>query len=656
MANVAVDALNDLHRSYASADPPNHVQHQHLHNQPQQNHSSHLRSIHASGSLSQQRMLARIIRCCARQLRTSAASRPSSERDGHQPLGDVLRHFLPYLPHLSAASFDQVPDAALPPLFSYAPAKLKQVPLKASSVSLPDVAGTADLLHLLPPDVAANYVAPSTAALLQLPIVPAERPRLRLPFRTSRAEYVALLRRMHAAGMLSFTTKPAVVNSIFTVPKGNDGAQRLIIDARPANLLFHPSPDVRLPTPDLLARLDAPADQPFYVAKTDLSDFYHALRLPEWMHPFFALPPVNAADLGLPDAGRVFPCCATLPMGFSHSVFLAQAAHEHLIRTRTSWLWRNRVALDTDTKLDRMRYAIYIDDVILVGPHEDELLASQDEYAAAVGREHLLLKPSKRVRPTKNPVDCLGLCVDGVEHTIGLSPDKGRALINETYALLATGACTGTEMAALVGSWTWACLVARPSLSAMSAVYRFIESAGTRRWPIWSSCVTELRTLVGLMPLLFAKLSTPWFPRTICTDASTTGQGVVASNLPPERMLRYLDYEGSSAAQQAHWYTLVSSPWRRAEHINVLELRALSTALRWALSHPTATDKRLLLLTDSTVCAGVLTKGRSSSLPLLRRFRSMAASSLAAGVRLCARWIPTNHNPADVASRAYQDS
>ena len=42
--------------------------------------------------------------------------------------------------------------------------------------------------------------------------------------------------------------------------------------------------------------MEAPANEPFCVAKVDLDNFYHRIRLPEWLQPYFALPPVRAAE------------------------------------------------------------------------------------------------------------------------------------------------------------------------------------------------------------------------------------------------------------------------------------------------------------------------------------------------------------------------
>ena len=48
-------------------------------------------------------------------------------------------------------------------------------------------------------------------------------------------------------------------------------------------------------TPDVIAGLQVDPDKPVYVAKSDLSDFYHRLLLPAWLVPYFALPGVKAS-------------------------------------------------------------------------------------------------------------------------------------------------------------------------------------------------------------------------------------------------------------------------------------------------------------------------------------------------------------------------
>jgi hypothetical protein len=158
---------------------------------------------------------------------------------------------------------------------------------------------------------------------------------------------------------------------------------------------------------------------------------------------------------------------------------------------------------------------------------------------------------------------------------------------------------------------------------------------------------------MGLSPLLFAAIGAEWFDRVIATDASEDGQGVVATKSVVDPSGVTTPEDAVSVAEDCKWSTIVSARWHGREHINVYELRALSTAVRWACSFPSAIGRRVLILCDSQVVVGAVTKGRSSSQPLLRRLRHLSAWVLATGIRLSLRWIPTSVNPADGPSRRF---
>ena len=53
------------------------------------------------------------------------------------------------------------------------------------------------------------------------------------------------------------------------------------------------------------------------------------------MQPYFCLPQLTDDELLTLELSHHthgnYPMCLTLPMGFSHSVFLAQAVHEHVL-------------------------------------------------------------------------------------------------------------------------------------------------------------------------------------------------------------------------------------------------------------------------------------------------------------------------------------
>ena len=574
---------------------------------------------------------------------------------------------------------------------SPAPARL----IRAMDVSLPSQAGTADLLSVLPPHLAAIYRTPSL--LLHRPAV---KLAAKKAFMCSSSEYITLLKRMREKNMISFTDSPLAVNGLFGVDKG-ENELRLIIDARPVNSMFVDSPPVSLPTPELVTQFNLAEGETLYAAKVDLDNFYHRIRLPPEWWPYFALPPIRAGDLGIarfrPDA-IVYPCCTTLPMGFSHSVFLAQSAHEHIIDTKVPLLRRcdrivrsnaivdpltcdavvvegQRLPLCTSTlpvpvgdfKLDRIRHSVYIDDLNLYGLDPSAMGAAMDQYLAAVDAEHLPAKAKKVVRPTADGLECLGVFVDGRSAEVGMAVPKLQVLRASTMRLLDIGECTGRELAHIVGRWTWAMLIRRPAMAVFSAVYRFINCAGGARYQLWPSVRRELRTVSRLAPLLFASIRCEWAPVVVASDASELAAGVVYVDTPThmvESLAALPSRPGVEPPQSirsfvadSEWKTAVSHRWRDIEHINALEVRAALTAVKWSMKRPDVLQpdsidhRRLLLLCDSSAAMGSMNKGRSSAHRLLRPLRSISTLLLASGVYLRVMWLPSALNPADGPSR-----
>ena len=580
-------------------------------------------------------------------------------------------------PPLSPASgpvADSLPD------LSYLPQPATVMPLVASRVALPPQAGVVPLLSVLPPALAKRYAAPNSDLLLPPCSRGARAPATMASVTKYPAQYRLLLRRMDACGMLHWMRAaerdPALpVNGLFAVFK-SDKEDRLIIDARPGNRAQVPSPEVELSMPDFWASVRVPAGSRLFVAKCDISNFYHLLLLPEWLWPYFALPPVLADDVGLQGVyGQgcvLYPCVRTVPMGWSHAVFLAQQAHLNVLYSCPAFRREDLVLTRRSTcdyRLDRPRHALVIDDFILfvvAMPGEEAAAVAllrrlQDKYKAVVVAAGLKINAKKDVLPTCDGAEVLGLLVDGRRLTVRLAPASMRALVKATDALMAAGSCSGLELSRLLGKWTWALLVRRPALAAFSAVYTFVQKSGSRVFSLWPSVRRELQVMCGLAPLLFVSLEAPWFPKLCAVDASTWGCGVVRAAAPASVMDSLANAVGlppspdrdlvAEHLPEARWATLVSKPWSVAEHINVLEARALLLAVRWVVSHPAALGASALFLSDSSVVVGAVSKGRSSSHALLRVLRPLSAWVLAAGVRPSVAWVPTFSNPADEPSR-----
>lgn len=635
VATTCTLALNHLHSNLTSFIPP-----------PQAN----------LPSKSQQRLLAHIDRCAERFV-----GRPSSDASGDEFYFDnSVDYFDLNQSGISACGYSVSTSSA-------------PVALDAERVALPDVAGAVDWLGMLPPDDAAFYSDPARCLrpLSELPTLK-QPPRARV-FATA-PQYVALLRRMFSIGMLDVlgVTQVRAVNGLFGVPKP-DGTIRLIIDARPANRLFVDPPHISLPTPDILGRLRVPAGKRLWVAKTDLSDFFYRFRIPEWMRPYFALPPVKAGAIGFGhiygENTLVYPCLAVLAMGWSHSVYGTQKSHLHLLDSNPHLQMQPADRLSKhDVDLDRMRHFVYVDDVCWFGTDPFEIGRSQRGYVDLANARDLPVKTKKIVHPSTDGVESLGIMVCGNDFSVGLSVPKLHRLCADTNALIARGHCTGAELARVVGRWTWAMLVTRPALAVWNKVYRYIETAAWRMFELWPTVIHELHTAIGIAPLLHTCVSAHFFDRVVATDASESGEGVCAARIH-ERDIMIASTHANNIQMRdaaveatiderlvttARWMTIVAAPWYHEEHINRLELRAVSTAIRWVLSFPSSLQCRLLLLSDSQVAVGALSKGRSSSYGLLRCLRPISARVLASGLQLYVRYIPTSLNPADGPSRRWE--
>lgn len=552
------------------------------------------------------------------------------------------------------------------------------IQIKADLVDLPDLLKfpPVPLLDFLPSDLRARYSAPSPAIL-------AEVPPLRSNFAGptprvfgARREYVALLARMHDIRMLDWRRQVRAVAGVFSVPKP-EGRQRPIINCEQANGVWRDPDKVILAGPDAIGELEVPEGKTLFVAQSDISNFFHRILLPEWMVPYFALPRVRVSELPFPLPGFgpdefVYPCCRTLPMGWTHSPLLAQHVHQTVVSRCPSFHASAQLLPAGFRDLASPRHLIYLDDFNIFGVGcPDRLNEMLDEYLSVLRACGFPPKVSKVKRASVRCVS-LGLEVDGGRRRVALAADKQLRLIRDTRAVLARGACTGHDLQVLVGRWTWCMLVRRESLSAFSSVYRF-GAIVTESAALWPSVRAELEVAVGLMPLLFADLSLGWFKHAVASDASLWAQGVVYAPVDPE-VASTLAHDGAAAApkdptprqllprrqspasvtefvKRAGWKTCVSDFWRFSEPIAYLECRAVHTAFRWVLSHADSRRTKALLLIDSGTVEGALRKGRSSSWALLHRQRHISALSLASGLRLRPVWVPSSLNPADKPSR-----
>ena len=116
--------------------------------------------------------------------------------------------------------------------------------------------------------------------------------------------------------------------------------------------------------------------------------------------------------------------------------------------------------------------------------------------------------------------------------------------------------------------------------------------------------------------------------------------------------VKYHRLRASIPAKLWRWHTVAGWKWSDfSEHINVLELRAVLTGVKWRVERLRQLDIRCLHLVDSLVVLHALSRGRSSSRKKRRTLVRLNAFLLASGLQRVWAYVDTHQNPADRPSR-----
>ena len=106
--------------------------------------------------------------------------------------------------------------------------------------------------------------------------------------------------------------------------------------------------------------------------------------------------------------------------------------------------------------------------------------------------------------------------------------------------------------------------------------------------------------------------------RKLLTLVSIKGEDLML-NASSEDQVKYHRLRASVPSKLWRWKTITGWQWRdNTEHINLLEMRAVLTALRWRIEKHQVIKCKFVHLLDSLVCLHSLARGRSSSRKLKR--------------------------------------
>ena len=595
-------------------------------------------------------------------------------------------------------------------------------PLIASSVSLPINTTSVNMLTVLPSEWSSIYATATSGLLKPIDIIKRDLFKFKLPkpsINGSKKEYISLIHRLVNNEMINFSlpSKIKVVNGLFTVTKDSTST-RMIVDARYANAHFIDPPSVHLPTPSSFISLSLPHGSTLYKCKTDLENFYHHIRLPDWLSEYFALPSILISQLpseyvlsspylsSLPLSTRIHPVLTRLAMGFSHAVAIAQTIHENILYKSGALLSSSHILnLSCPVITSEPIHAPYVDDNNILGTDPIQLKYAYDKCIIAYADAGFPVKKSKCVLPTSDSVTMIGVSISSTG-VISLPIDSIHNLMNATIYLLTIGHCTGKLLASIIGSWTWGMLLRRFSLCIFRHVYRFISCAGDKEYILWPSVINELINIISIVPLLRADMSCMFFDKVIATDASTTGAGMSATSINDNIFSSLFPFTGLHVHDLSSTYsistdtvtTITSSGitsvvtnlfqphiQSRTSSIDIVSStldaynKISSTFWYDVFSFPWSRSDHINKLELNTVhtairwvlshpfsisvrlllcidnAASYYALRKGRSTKLLSTLRKIAALILVSGLSLSLLWVPSKINPADKASRVYSN-
>ena len=551
--------------------------------------------------------------------------------------------------------------------------------LVVDELALPETGATIDLMEVLPEGLRSRYSHP-TSILKDQPPTSAALDAIPILKGVKKGHYGKIIERLVKAGMVVLQdTPPLCINGIFGVAKGTKS--RLIVDCRRANMYFREPEGVRLPSPADLANLRINKGERVYVAKADMKDYFHNFYLPPWYAQYFGLPALSDEQ-----GEKRYPVLRSLPMGWAHSVLLAQSAHEHLLRPLSGLASR----VSSISHLDGAAVMEYIDDhaFLALDPiTANQLLWQSLQLLIAAG---LSSHPGKEVWATWNQedVEVLGIrLAKGVQ----IRPTRRavKALIRETTRLVKDKTVRTNTLSSLAGKWVWVLMIRRPFLAFLEEIYVVLKEAakdGRKSVQNTSKLRGELNNLLRVLPLVEFSLERKFAKQVLASDASEGGCGVVSTETEePERLFRFRvrkgwasfltgkgpeGYDGELEREIGHkeahdflkqkpWKVELSFAWRFKDHIVYLETRAILQAIQRFISHirvrETSTRATtLFIFVDARAALGACAKGRSSSRRLNVILRRIAIVCAVADIEMLYIWAPTDINPADNPSRNYR--
>ena len=515
--------------------------------------------------------------------------------------------------------------------------------------------------------------------------------------------YGAFLGDLVARGVVERCHAPREHCGCFFVKKKTADTMRMIFDTRMANCWFSAPSSFPLASAEALTSIECHKDDEVHMIGADLEVAFYQFALPAELRAFFCLPGVAARHLPSSvrqqlgshnDDDTITFCARVVPMGWSWATYFVQHAGLHLLHQASDaqWLYDR---LPGGALRDRHLRALYIDNYMTIGLDRDSVQASTQKMVDAFDKHGLR---SVLDDDGDNP-EFLGFVLDRRRKRWRLKAARYWRLRLACRHVLTGAPVTGKEIERLLGHIVSAMMLKRDALCMVEKLYTFVQCSREKRQPLWPSALQEVRWVHDLLPCLTCDTTQPWADQVFMYDASPWGFGVGSAWWQPGqaattgrlserarfRGLLASDLSARHAAleEQEHtlsatsaadlliagheagftevrrtdaseWSVAFAGRWHQKCSQAQREARARTLAIRHISRIGRLASHRILLLGDNigVVCAGC--KGRAQTGQINFQLRACFGTLLAANLRIYDRWLPSELNHMDAASRLAQ--
>ena len=582
--------------------------------------------------------------------------------------------------------------------------------VEVTRLSLPSAPPLFDPCPLLDKPLRELYLHPSR---FTFPLEEAPMPPPKVVFRASskaaRLDFLAALDRSGRLRLLNASEHDRRTScGLFTVPKSLD-ADRLIVDARPANLCM--GGDGRwlslLACAECLLNIELQPHEQLLCSGEDVRDYYHQFTVSNDRAALYRFEGVwQPADLSHLPSFRsemwgwsgISVALGTMAMGDKNSVSLGQACHAGIVLDRLGLSTEHFLCIRGRVPRSPLMVGVLIDDLVILerALRGEAFDVNQCRSPVLIKRLREAYSELKLPRHEKKAFYCAreasfwGADVLGELGLVRPSWSRLVPLVVLSLAVVELPAVSVSLLEVLAGSWVAAFAFRRRALCLLEEVYRL--QRGRSRSDLLVPPVSfraEVFRWCVLAPLVRADLRASSSGLLVCSDASDDLGAFVSAVVSPtlarelqrhvpvkglwskllapvDALLRQknlldpeLELPGETYSTHPLWTAIARSlkfrlravfRRRKREHINLKEMDSY-VAAEEALATNAWESRRTVGLLDSQVCVGALLKGRSASFSLNSRLRSSLPGVLFFNLHPHYAYIASGDNPADDPTR-----